>query len=68
MADREIDRQTLRDWIDNDGLEHLLEEGYLWPEGVVEGDPMLSQVVMQVFLAWKSYEERARQLYDLLEY
>jgi hypothetical protein len=63
-----IDRATLRDWIENDSLEHLLHEGYLGTDANFDpGDDDLKTAVSLALEAWKAYDQCARMIYALID-
>lgn len=67
MSDRVVTRQILNDWICNDGLEHLFEEGYLTPDNIDLSDVELAQAVIHAHTLHKSYERVARRIQNLVD-
>jgi hypothetical protein len=66
MSDKTIDRATLRDWIQSDGLEHLFEEGYLNDESIDHHDYALAGLVTVAFEHWRQYSRVARVIEELV--
>jgi len=67
MTDRIITREILNDWICNDGLEHLFEEGYLTPGEVDPQDTELRAEVRVAYELYKAYEVVARRIQKLVD-
>jgi hypothetical protein len=65
-ADRVVTRGLLNDWILNDGLEHLFEEGYLSPEQIDPKDYTLRGLVAVAYEHWQTYSRCARAIEELV--